>query len=119
MSAPTIKMRCAQCGADAPARWRKGAWVLTNHGRYTKWRGVPCKNVTITAAKAVENEDFKRSREQMVIDNADKRREDARAEYAAQLSRIDADVAEARNSIEDHDATLVILRARLTTKAKR
>jgi hypothetical protein len=117
VSAPTIKMECPKCSKYAPARWRKGVWVLTKHGR-SKFHCVPCVNVTITAAKAVENEDFKRSREQMVVDNADKRREDARAAYAAQLSRIDDDVAEARNSIEDHDATLVILRAKIPTKAK-
>ena len=118
MSAPTIKMRCPQCGADAAARWRNGAWVLTKHRR-VKFHSVPCVNFTITAEQAIANEEFKRSREQMVVDNADKRREDARAEYAARLSRIDDDVSEARNSIEDHDATLVILRAKLPTKAKR
>ena len=119
MSAPTIKMECPKCGDAAPARWRKGAWVLTKHGRHTRWRSVPCVNVTIAAEQAVANELKKREREQARVDNADKRREDARAEYAAQLSRIDDDVSEARNSIEDHDATLVILRAKLPTKAKR
>jgi hypothetical protein len=118
MTAPTIKMRCPQCRNPAPARWRKGVWALTKHGR-SKFHSVPCVNVTITAEQAVENEAFKRSREQMVIDNADRRREDARAAYAAQLSLIDADVTEARENVEDHDATLAILRAKLTTKAKR
>ena len=112
-------MRCPKCGADAPARWRKGAWVLTKHGRHTRWRSVPCVNVTIAAEQAVANELKKRGDVQTKIDNADKRREDARAEYAARLSRIDADVAEARDNLEDHDATLVILRAKLPTKAKR
>jgi hypothetical protein len=112
-----IKMACPKCGRTENVRWLKGAWVLKTHGVYTRFFGVPCRGVTFTAERALEEAKAQRDRVAERIDGADARRDKARAALAVALAKIDDDVRAAHDEVARHDARIALLSAKATKPA--
>lgn len=108
-------MACPKCGRTENVRWFKGVWAFTRHGMYTRFYGVPCRGVTITAERALEEAKAQRGRVAERIDGADARRDKARAALAVAIAKIDDDVRAAHDELAKHDARIALLSKRVTS----